>query len=167
VSENNEYKSDPIDGDNDGIVQEGTPFERPVDEDLSAEEISEILENLETEDVAVEEVAPVVDDIISSPEPQPAVSEEAETSLASSDNGVVSSSIRKPRKAKKSEEFVLSQEPVEKVALFSTRNVHWVSVGKVTKGYNIVSRSQADQWLTRTDHIRLVEPNEVSKELGK
>ena len=32
------YKADAIDGDNDGLVQDGTPFERPEGTDLTVEE---------------------------------------------------------------------------------------------------------------------------------
>jgi|TARA_R110000764_G_C10902782_1_gene371714 hypothetical protein len=32
------YKADATDGDNDGLVQDNTPFERPVGEDLTPEE---------------------------------------------------------------------------------------------------------------------------------
>jgi uncharacterized membrane protein len=175
VSEKNEYKSDPIDGDNDGIVQEGTPFERPVGEELSVEEVAEILEDLEADNQVAEELEPapvleevaVEDSIISSPEAEPA-SDDSEASLSSANDDVISSSTaRKPRKSKKVEEVVSTDSKPETVALYSTRNVHWIGVGKVTKGYNIVSKSQAEQWLTRPEHIRLVEPNEVSKELRK
>lgn len=51
------------------------------------------------------------------------------------------------------------------VAVFSTRNVEWPGVGKVAKGYNIVTPAQADQWKTRS-HIRVATPEEVAKEFG-
>jgi hypothetical protein len=54
----------------------------------------------------------------------------------------------------------------EKVALYSTKNVTWAEVGKVYRGYNIVSKSAADKWLTR-DHIRVATPDEVAREFGK
>jgi hypothetical protein len=53
----------------------------------------------------------------------------------------------------------------EKIAVFSTRNVTWNGVGKVYRGYNIVTQEQADKWVTR-DHIRLATPQEVAKEFG-
>jgi len=52
------------------------------------------------------------------------------------------------------------------VALHSTKNVHWEGVGKVEKGYNIVSAKHAEQWLTRS-HIREATPEEVAREFGK
>ena len=55
---------------------------------------------------------------------------------------------------------------VEKVAIFSTRNVTWNGVGKVYRGYNIVTKDQAEQWLKR-DHIRVATPEEVAKEFNK
>ena len=52
-----------------------------------------------------------------------------------------------------------------KVAVHSTKNVYWPGVGKILKGYNIVTKEQADQWLTR-DHTRIALPEEVAKEYG-
>lgn len=54
----------------------------------------------------------------------------------------------------------------EKVALFSTKNVFWEEVGSLNRGYNIVSKSKADAWLTR-NHVRLATPEEVAKAFGK
>lgn len=53
----------------------------------------------------------------------------------------------------------------DKIALFSTRNVNWPTVGKVVKGYNIVSAEAAEKWLTRS-HIREATPEEIAKEYG-
>jgi len=52
------------------------------------------------------------------------------------------------------------------VAIHSTKNVSWNGVGKVYRGYNIVTPEQAEQWLTR-NHIRLATPEEVAKEFGR
>jgi hypothetical protein len=53
----------------------------------------------------------------------------------------------------------------DKVAIHSTKSVYWSEVGSVTKGYNIVTKQQADKWLTRK-HIRIAEPEEVKKAFG-
>jgi hypothetical protein len=53
---------------------------------------------------------------------------------------------------------------VEKVALFSTKNVSWPGVGSVSKGYNFVTKDQATKWLTR-NHIREAAPQEVANNL--
>jgi hypothetical protein len=53
----------------------------------------------------------------------------------------------------------------EKVALHSTRSVRWEEVGAITKGYNIVTKAQADKWLTR-GHVRIASPEEVQKAFG-
>jgi hypothetical protein len=54
----------------------------------------------------------------------------------------------------------------ETVAIHSTKNVSWPGVGKVYKGYNIVEKAAADQWLTRS-YIRTATPQEIAKEFGK
>ena len=51
------------------------------------------------------------------------------------------------------------------VAIYSTKNVVWEGVGKVSKGYNIVTKAQAEKWLT-IKHVRLATPEEVAQEFG-
>ena len=53
----------------------------------------------------------------------------------------------------------------EKVAIHSTHNTNWTGVGKVKKGYNIVSKEASEKWLTRK-HVRLATPEEVASEFG-
>jgi hypothetical protein len=50
----------------------------------------------------------------------------------------------------------------EKVAIFSTKNVSWAGVGRIGKGYNIVTRSDANKWLTR-EHVREATPEEIAE----
>lgn len=52
-----------------------------------------------------------------------------------------------------------------KVAIHSTKNVDWPGVGRVSKGYNIVTHEQAEKWSTRS-HIRIATPEEVAGEFG-
>ena len=54
----------------------------------------------------------------------------------------------------------------KKVAIYSSRNVTMNGVGKVYRGYNIVTEEQAEVWLKR-DHVRLATPEEVAQEFGK
>ena len=51
------------------------------------------------------------------------------------------------------------------VAIYSSKNISWQEVGKVSKGYNIVSKEASKEWLKRKD-IRLATPEEVAKEFG-
>ena len=53
----------------------------------------------------------------------------------------------------------------EKVALHSTKSVRWEEVGSISKGYNIVSKAQAEKWLTRS-HVRIASPEEIQKAFG-
>ena len=52
-----------------------------------------------------------------------------------------------------------------KVAIHSTKSVHWQEVGSVSRGYNIVTKKQADKWLTRS-HVRIATPEEIQKAFG-
>ena len=53
----------------------------------------------------------------------------------------------------------------EKVAIHSTKSVRWEEVGAISKGYNILTKAQADKWLTRS-HVRIATPEEVQKAFG-
>ena len=55
---------------------------------------------------------------------------------------------------------------LEKVAIFSERNVFWNGVGEVVKGYNIVTKEVSEKWLT-TNKVRIATPQEVAKHYGK
>lgn len=58
------------------------------------------------------------------------------------------------------------QDTQDKVAIHSTKNVSWPGVGKVQKGYNIVTKEQAQKWLTR-NHVRSATPEEVAQEFNQ
>ena len=59
----------------------------------------------------------------------------------------------------------MSKSEYDKVAVYSSRNVSWDGIGKVLKGYNIMTKEKAEVWLTR-DHARIATPEEVAKEYG-
>jgi hypothetical protein len=65
-----------------------------------------------------------------------------------------------PKKATKPE-----VELADKVAIHSTKSVRWEEVGSISKGYNIVTKAQAEKWLTR-NHVRIATPEEVQKAFG-
>lgn len=84
--------------------------------------------------------------------------------LVNDDNGVFSSQPKTatPKKAAKPK---ASKPKNETVAIYSERNVVWRDVGKISKGYNIVSSEAAKKWLTRS-YIREATPEEVAREFG-
>jgi hypothetical protein len=57
-------------------------------------------------------------------------------------------------------------EEKETVAIHSTKNVSWPGVGKILKGYNIVTKASAEKWLKRS-HVRSATPEEVARSFGK
>jgi hypothetical protein len=79
------------------------------------------------------------------------------------ENGVIGTGkvAKKPNTSAKKEET-----KVEKVAIHSSKNVTWSGVGKVYRGYNLVTPEQAEKWLTR-NHTRLATPQEVAQEFDK
>jgi hypothetical protein len=53
----------------------------------------------------------------------------------------------------------------EKVAVHSQKNVSWTGVGKLYRGYNIVTSKAAAIWTTKS-YVRLATPEEVAREFG-
>ena len=84
-------------------------------------------------------------------------------SVANGAIGVTSSPTPTPKPVKKAAAKPAKEDTV---AIHSTRNVTWEGVGKVYRGYNIVTKEAAEQWKTRS-HIRIATPEEVAKEYGK
>ena len=127
----------------DELINEEEQFQALLEEE--AKEIAKKEEETAVEVVevpAVEEATPVVEEVAPVVEEKPA----------------------KAPKAPKVEEAVVATKGAT-VAIHSTRNVAWNGVGKVSTGYNIVTKEQADKWLTR-NHVRLATPEEVAKEFG-
>jgi hypothetical protein len=90
--------------------------------------------------------------------------EKAESSIGQIPSGAIGITD-KPASAHHKEK-VVTQSKTASVAIHSTRNVVWTGVGKVEKGYNIVSEAASERWLTR-NHIRVVTPEELAREFGK
>jgi len=122
----------------DGTLPEDAQFSEPVNLDPI------VIEFLPDEE-------PVV---ISSPVP---VEVPTEPSLAFLDNGVLGSVA--PAEPAPVE---TSNTVSEKVLIHSERSVSWSGVGNVIWGLNLVSKKQADQWLTR-DHVRLATTDEAAE----
>lgn len=116
------------------------------------DELKEKVEELKTEQVIEKE------NVIEIPKPAP------KQTLGAVGNGAMGVTVVKDEVKEKKQPKTTKKE--ETVAIHSTRNVTWNGVGKVYIGYNIVSKSAADKWLTR-DHTRLATPEEVAKEFGK
>jgi hypothetical protein len=70
------------------------------------------------------------------------------------------------KKAKK-EAKVAEAAVVETVAIFSERNINWEGVGRLVTGYNLVSKTQADKWLSGNLKVRLATPEEVATKAAK
>lgn len=124
----------------DGIVEE------PV-----AEEVAEVVEE-----------APVVKEPTIITTPSYSGSEEVQA-LGTVADGVIGAT--KKTRAKKSAPKVEAVEEEEKVAVYADKNYYWGPAGKIYRGYNIIKKSKADLWLTKSG-VRLATPEEVAKEFG-
>lgn len=142
------------------IVEE-IAAESAVDEapQTKVEEVAAEL-NLEPKVSVVEEVEDT--NVISSGSQNKSKPSDVVAGLTGVADGVIGTGAVKRKPAAKQPK----KDVDNKVALHSTKNVSWVGVGKVLKGINIVTKDQADKWLTR-DHITLVNPEDVAKEFGR
>ena len=85
------------------------------------------------------------------------------SSSESNDSGVV---ISRGANRQKKEVTETPKVEVEKVALFSEKNLHWLGVGNIRPGYNIVTEEASKLWLTRRG-VREATPEEVATYYGK
>lgn len=121
--------------------------------ELSVEEVAPAVEEAVAEPVKVEE--PVV---VTSPEPV----EETPALTPVGDGVIGSGKVKKKPEPKKAEPVT---PEVEKVAIHANRNLVWAGVGKITKGYNIVSKEEAAKWLTLSG-VKEVSPEVIKSNLG-
>ena len=82
--------------------------------------------------------------------------------LAPVKDGIMGSSVADQKPVVKNP----PKEEKTKVALHSNKNVSWVGVGKLTRGYNFVSEVNAEKWLKRVSSVRLADPKEVADHYG-
>jgi hypothetical protein len=101
--------------------------------------------------------APVVEAVVEAP-----AAEEPVQSLGFTKTGAIGSMAADG----KQKNIKPENQNGDKVAIYSTSNVRWEEAsGAIYKGVNIVTKDQADKWLTRS-HVRLATPEEVQKSLG-
>lgn len=109
--------------------------------------------------------APVAEPVVETPAPEAVVeapaAEEPVQALGFTKTGAIGSMAADgPSKT-----ITTHVDLSEKVAIHSTKSVRWEAVGAISKGYNIVTKAQADKWLTRS-HVRIATPEEVKKAFG-
>jgi hypothetical protein len=136
------------------VLEEGEPV---ISEEL-AEKYNEAVKELSKKKPEV--VEETTDNGIIASEAVVGPKKTAKTAVSTIDGTISSNGAnRKDKAAPKTE------KKSETVAIHSTRNVTWSGVGKVYRGYNIVTKEAAEQWLKR-DHTRLATPEEVAKEFN-
>ena len=111
-------------------------------------------------DSTIAPVEPVVEAVIETPVDTvkieatvPVIEEAIEVKDA-----VVSKSVRDKAKTKAEPKKTID---ADKVALFSTKNLHSSELGSIYQGYNIVDAKKADKWLAHKS-VRKATPEEVA-----
>lgn len=138
------YRADATDGDGDGMIQDATPFERPEGTDLTEEQVA-----------LIEETDLTAKDVIDA---KATGGSDEESVLAPVEDGVIGSTSKK-RTAKTTTKKATVKK-VEQAAVHADRNISWMGVGRIKKGYNFVDVDLADKWAT-LEGVRLVDADEI------
>ena len=106
------------------------------------------------------ETAPETEEVV---EETPATeAPEAEESVKTEDNKVAEETVTD----KEDEAFDALKKANEKIAIYSSKNLHWLKVGQLKPGYNIVTKEASEKWLTRKQ-VRIATPEELASYYGK
>lgn len=57
--------------------------------------------------------------------------------------------------------YVKPSESIEKIAIYSNKNLFWNGIGSIERGYNIVTKEASEKWLTHKA-VRQATPEEVA-----
>ena len=79
---------------------------------------------------------------------------------------ILASWIPPVNKEERVEEADKAKTLINKVALYSQRNLHMDNLGALKVGYNIVSREASEKWLTHR-LVRIALPEEIASYYGK
>ena len=138
-------------------VVAGEPIIAPEVAEIAAEVIAEIVAEAKTE-----EAPKPAEDVITGPKGAPKTEVEI---LAPVADGVIGTA-KAPKPTKPSAPKAAPKATKDnEVALYSTRNMHWDGVGKLSKGFNIVSKDAAEKWLTK-ESVREADPKEIARAYG-
>lgn len=149
---------------------EATEVDNVVVEEVVEAPVEETLPEVVEEAVAEEPVPAVVEEpVVQEAVVEPTVivaAEPVETApaITSVEDGVIGTGKVSKKKAAPAPK-VAEEESGEKVALFVSRNVHWQGIGKLQKGYAIVSKEAAEKWV-ELPAVRLATPEEIKTYLG-
>ena len=79
---------------------------------------------------------------------------------------ILASWIPPVHKEERVEEASKTETLINKVALYSQRNLHMDNLGALKVGYNIVSKEASEKWLTHR-LVRVASPEELAAYYGK
>jgi hypothetical protein len=143
---------------NEDVVPATIEANEPVIAPEVAEKAAEIVEAIK-EEAKIEEAPKPAEDVITGPKGSGTSEAQA---LGSVEDGVIGTGKAAPKKPAAPKP---AKPLTDDVAIYSSRNMHWEGVGKISKGFNIVTKEAAEKWLTK-GNIRLADPKEVAKGYG-
>jgi hypothetical protein len=145
---------------NEDVVPASVVAEEPIIAPEVAAKAEEIVAEIKAE-AKIEEAPKPAEDVITGIS---APSTTEKLALGAVADGVIgTSTVKAVKKAAPKPKVEEKRDDV--VALYSPKNIHWEGVGKLSKGFNVVSKDAAEKWLTK-DGIRLADPKEVAKGYG-
>jgi len=152
---NNETYEAPIEN----IVAPEAPVEVSIEEPV----VEAFMPETKVEEIAQENS---IEASISAPEPEVTAitssdlaSSSTEQALGSVANGIigVTTTVKQEKPNK---------QPYNKVCIYSQKNIHVPGLGKLLRGYQMLDKTIADQWLDKP-YARIATPEEVAREFRK
>lgn len=145
---------------NEDVVPASIVAEEPIIAPEVAEKAEELVADIK-EEAKIEEAPKPAEDVITGPLGSGKAEAQA---IGSVGDGVIGTAKAAPKKpAAPKQATTKSNDDI--VAIYSPRNLHWEGVGKISKGFNVVSKDAAEKWLTKSG-IRVADPKEVAKGYG-
>ena len=118
-------------------------------------QIGEAVEAMETDETeGVTAIVSVIPERVGSPQ--------SNMGFKNDDSVVASKAASRPKPVVKEEK----KDASDKVAVWSPKSIIWENVGRLTPGYNIVSKEASEKWLTRKG-TRIATPEEMATYYGK
>jgi hypothetical protein len=149
------------------VIQSEETVENNTAPVKKARATKKVAEKAPVKNVAVEEVKSedIVDDqkVITGPAKAKAP---RNSNTKTKENGVIASNAADVLLEKKVNTENSEVNDSGKIAVWSEKNIRWQSVGSLVSGYNIITKEEAEKWLSRAN-VRVATPEEVATYYGK
>lgn len=138
-------------------------FNKDEDSVLDQPVVEESAPEAPVEEPKVEE-APVVEEAVV--EATPVVEIAEEPAVEKQGIGIVNGAIGVAKTTSKPAKKTSAKKAPEVAYVWSDRSLYWNGVGNLSKGFNVISKSVEDKWLSKSG-VRKATQEEINKEHGR